>query len=95
MPSLRGLGSCFYELTPDLRPGLLYAAPFDSAQGRLYGAGVGRFVPRLSRAGRFWRLVLDVVPGASGPMDLGRRTAGGGCPHMVCGAALSLSLIVP
>jgi hypothetical protein len=36
-----GLGSLFLGLTPDLHPGLLYAAPFGSAQGRLYGTGVG------------------------------------------------------
>jgi hypothetical protein len=27
-------------------------------------------------------------------MNLGRRTAEGGCPHMVCGAALGLSMML-
>ncbi len=47
----------FIEPTPDLRPGLLYAAPT--------GLGVG------------WRRLKGC-----GPMDMGRRTSGGGCPHM-------------
>src|SRR5216684_190982 len=82
--------SFFADLRKNRAQRLNAPPPLRAGPTGLESGGWFRVFPALGPFGKWPSMrCLD----ACGPMDLGRRTAGGGCPHMVRGGASSLCSI--